>query len=806
MTKPNLRELLKKLGDNEIAMLNLAAFGNNYAHDAELENRDLSFDGTAVAHILPLSPEVIAVLARSGSVKLYNLYNQQWSNNSVGIGGHIVLGDGQVLPSFQDQRLHQLSGNYFAISHMYGGGVVLVEYDAEAMNLNAKRRWDGRLLGSMARGVTILPDEKIVISSENNIRVYDINHDNVCLRTFSEKTNILPNNGPLVTLPDHSVACAIRYPTNRSIPSTVNIWNPNTGAKIRELKGKLPCISDMVLMNNRYLVVAEVNDIRGQGACEIAIWDIESWECTRLKSTGAGIYYNRMLLPLNEELLITQRFTTDTDVKIINGIGQYSQTEILKIPTEETIGKVGFSLQHNGISFNPTAEMISRFSLLPNGNIVMSDQASGHIRRYAGDPQTRWARCIDLQYPSLLTKDELEKIIEALVCNASVTKIHWGGAIDADFKKQITQLVARNVRLAEKQATDSNYTLLHLAASEGDEKTAKALLEKQLTSVNAASTDMHTPLHEAARNGHTPLVVLLLDYKADIFAKTESGKTAFNLAKENRHFELANHLQMQITIAGLQLGAKAPRQDTSELEALKRQLAEQEAKLKKLQEKEPTEQPKNDTPPVQAPAIEPSAPILDEDEYASDLANQVISAAFKRFTVNPKIKTFHTHMHDIPGIDQNGCLLPIKKEKLLHLINDRIISMNLPRVSNDIMHVACYLLTLWLQSKIDATTAKNLGEGVTQYHCKIKKEVLSQIKGQRYTARLFKGYQDRTAISELIKEIDRAIGLAKNVNKFSEISNEMGSDFEGFKARVLNLITDEDAYRAHCGASLYPEI
>src|SRR5262249_47289444 len=61
-------------------------------------------------------------------------------------------------------------------------------------------------------------------------------------------------------------------------------------------------------------------------------------------------------------------------------------------------------------------------------------------------------------------------------------------------------------------------TPLHLAASFGEIRTARVLIEAG-ADVNAAGPMDQTPLHNAASRGHVAVVELLLEHKADVNAK-----------------------------------------------------------------------------------------------------------------------------------------------------------------------------------------------------------------------------------------------------------------------------------------------
>jgi ankyrin repeat protein len=97
-------------------------------------------------------------------------------------------------------------------------------------------------------------------------------------------------------------------------------------------------------------------------------------------------------------------------------------------------------------------------------------------------------------------------------------------------------------------------TALHYAASRGHIETIKELIKYRADMQCACFKDgyfkddtkepagMYTPLHYAARQGHLDAVKLLMECNADPMAKTQLGKTAFDIAKERNHTQIMARL------------------------------------------------------------------------------------------------------------------------------------------------------------------------------------------------------------------------------------------------------------------------
>jgi ankyrin repeat protein len=77
-----------------------------------------------------------------------------------------------------------------------------------------------------------------------------------------------------------------------------------------------------------------------------------------------------------------------------------------------------------------------------------------------------------------------------------------------------------------------NTATMRRAIGGGSTRIVNALLAKKIPIPNDAGVYGWTPLHHAARNGHSTMVELLVENGAYIDAKTLSGMTAFNLAEK----------------------------------------------------------------------------------------------------------------------------------------------------------------------------------------------------------------------------------------------------------------------------------
>lgn len=85
--------------------------------------------------------------------------------------------------------------------------------------------------------------------------------------------------------------------------------------------------------------------------------------------------------------------------------------------------------------------------------------------------------------------------------------------------------------------TDPNWSELHLAAWEGEEKQARRLLEGK-AEVGAVDSRSRTPLHLAVEQGHTEVAKILLEHGAKVMAEDRHENTPLHVAVRNNRPEL----------------------------------------------------------------------------------------------------------------------------------------------------------------------------------------------------------------------------------------------------------------------------
>lgn len=106
---------------------------------------------------------------------------------------------------------------------------------------------------------------------------------------------------------------------------------------------------------------------------------------------------------------------------------------------------------------------------------------------------------------------------------------------------------------------DKPDTRLFKAVNDGDLRKVMALLERG-ADVNAATKKGNTPFMTAARNGKMEIVKELLDnHSLDLTLRNRSGKTAYDLAVQGGHIDVAEMIigRMAEMRAALEIGRKA---------------------------------------------------------------------------------------------------------------------------------------------------------------------------------------------------------------------------------------------------------
>jgi len=113
-------------------------------------------------------------------------------------------------------------------------------------------------------------------------------------------------------------------------------------------------------------------------------------------------------------------------------------------------------------------------------------------------------------------------------------------ACDSGFIDSAVLLVQHGADVTTLDADD--WSPLHFASSEGSLGCVELLIE-QGADVNVQDDDGWTPLHRAAAWGHTDCVKRLLSSGADVDITEGSDKTAYDLAREQKQFDVLRVLE-----------------------------------------------------------------------------------------------------------------------------------------------------------------------------------------------------------------------------------------------------------------------
>lgn len=121
--------------------------------------------------------------------------------------------------------------------------------------------------------------------------------------------------------------------------------------------------------------------------------------------------------------------------------------------------------------------------------------------------------------------------------NNEETPLHQ--ASKSGVEKLVELLISKNADVNAKDK--SGNTPLHNATSSGNRVIVELLIAKG-ADINA-QVFSQTPLHWAVSRGHKDIVELLIEKGADVDAKNSKGKTALQLAENQKHTEIAELLR-----------------------------------------------------------------------------------------------------------------------------------------------------------------------------------------------------------------------------------------------------------------------
>jgi ankyrin repeat protein len=101
---------------------------------------------------------------------------------------------------------------------------------------------------------------------------------------------------------------------------------------------------------------------------------------------------------------------------------------------------------------------------------------------------------------------------------------------------------------ANLESTNTNhYSALHAAAFNGHLDVCRLLLDSGAKVNRVTKRKRSTPLHSAAMKGHLSVVKLLVEKGANIRLKNRNGQTASDVARVNRHRNVADWLKKQFS-------------------------------------------------------------------------------------------------------------------------------------------------------------------------------------------------------------------------------------------------------------------
>ncbi|XP_052235623.1 inversin-like isoform X2 [Dreissena polymorpha] len=117
------------------------------------------------------------------------------------------------------------------------------------------------------------------------------------------------------------------------------------------------------------------------------------------------------------------------------------------------------------------------------------------------------------------------------------TPLHWAASSrDAEVVNCVRLILDTTPSVINWQDYEGR-TALHLVVADGNEAVVKALVAVENCNVSALDNMFRTPLHWAAVLGHSKIVSLLLDNKAEFSSSDQNGATPLHYAAQNNFDE-----------------------------------------------------------------------------------------------------------------------------------------------------------------------------------------------------------------------------------------------------------------------------
>jgi ankyrin repeat protein len=108
---------------------------------------------------------------------------------------------------------------------------------------------------------------------------------------------------------------------------------------------------------------------------------------------------------------------------------------------------------------------------------------------------------------------------------------------------EILRLWRENGATLDVEYRVGGWTPLHLAANQGHGEACRSLVSTCGANVDIRASNGWTPLMNAAANNRLQCVEVLLELGADITLRSDSNKTALELAREGGYPEIADFLE-----------------------------------------------------------------------------------------------------------------------------------------------------------------------------------------------------------------------------------------------------------------------